>query len=136
MKLDPKELPDKLIKRMSPKVREILKLKTADEAALSQQIELEKELQRLIGQWLNRRQIEYINPPMHKRSQLPEHWPDFTFSVNNKSFAIEAKIPPNKPNKGQLDMHERLSAYPNGWSVYVVYNLVDFIGVMRKNNVA
>ena len=83
----------------------------------------EAELQKWCGQLLTQRGIEFINPPMRKRSQLPPGWPDFTFSYLGKSCAWECKTAEGKLSPDQEDRIKALRARPNFWAVEVITNL-------------
>ena len=69
-----------------------------------------------------------INPPMHKRSQLPTGWPDFTFAYRGKAVALEAKLPGNKAEPHQAERHEQMRA--DGWFVMVVHSVDEAAAVL------
>ena len=81
----------------------------------------EKEAQKEISQLLSVKGIEFLCPPMHKRSGLPIGWPDLTFaympkgSVQAIPVALEVKVWGQKPRPEQSARHEAMRR--NGWLV-------------------
>jgi hypothetical protein len=124
-------LNDAILRRMDPKDRAALGKagRTFAECEEKRQFDAEKDLQSEIRQDLNRREIEYINPDMRKRSALPVGWPDFTFVYLGIPLALEAKVQGRKPRPNQAEMHVKLRR--NGWQVFVVESLADVLTILR-----
>jgi hypothetical protein len=128
-------LPDHILKRMSPEDRAKLPGAaglTSDEAIAKADAKSEGELQGLIVQELNRREIEFIQPRFGKKSKMPIGWPDFTFAYQGVPIGLEAKGPRTPTTKEQLDCHERLRRAPNYWRVEVVKSLAEVVAVLRE----
>lgn len=85
----------------------------------------EKELQRHCVELLTQRGVRcVICPPMHRRSQLPEGWPDLTFCWQGHACGVECKtlrglVSPEQDKclNGMVD---------EGWRHAVVRNLREF----------
>ena len=124
-------LNDAILRRMDPKDRAALGKagRTFAECEEQRLFNAEKDLQSEIRQDLNRREIEYINPDMRKRSALPVGWPDFTFVYLGIPLALEAKVQGRKPRPNQAEMHVKLRR--NGWQVFVVESLADVLTILR-----
>jgi len=104
--------------------------KLPEEIEAEQQTEAEKKLQEQICQDLNRREIEYINPSMKRRSPLPEGWPDFTFCYNGFPVLWECKKPKGKFRDSQQLLIPKL--IKNGWRFTVIRSLTDARDFLRQ----
>lgn len=125
-------LPDKFLSRMSASDRKSLGKagKTSPECRADAMNRSERELQREIAEYLRMRGIEFINPPMNRRSTLPVGWPDFTFAHNGVPVAVEVKVWGETPRQDQKARHEAMRG--NGWRVYVVSSLLDLREVLAE----
>jgi hypothetical protein len=90
----------------------------------------EKDLQKQIAGYLQMKGVQFINPPMHRRSSLPEGWPDFTFAAEGKPCAVECKVWNEKPRQEQDRRLQQLAE--NGWIVSVCRSLQEFIEFFRE----
>lgn len=85
----------------------------------------EKELQKHCIQLLSQRGVRMvINPPMHRRSQLPAGWPDLTFCWNGRACAVECKTIHGTLRKEQYECIQAL--IDEGWRHDVVHSLKEF----------
>jgi hypothetical protein len=133
MGYDTKTLPDHMLRLMSPEARRKefpgVAGMTSDEVREHVKVKDERELQRMISDYLRLHQIAFINPPMNKKSTLPEGWPDFTFAYRSHPIAVECKVWGEKPRPSQITTMDRMRE--NGWVVLVAYKLADVQELMR-----
>ena len=130
-------LPDHILSKLSPADRQQISQAaghpnaglTANEAREKAMQRSEKEAQHEISQFLRISGIEFICPPMNKRSQLPEGWPDATFARNGVPIALEVKVWGQKPRPEQNARHDAMRR--NGWQVYVVSGAADVKDIFR-----
>ncbi len=97
------------------------------------EVKAERDLQARIYAYLTQHREKgtvhgVINPPMHKRTQLPTGWPDFSFVYRGKAVALEAKIPGKKAEPHQVKCHEEMRT--DGWLVMVVNSVDDAAAVL------
>lgn len=123
-----------IAKLLTPAERKRERVVTASEARDRAAIRDEKTIQQQIATDLRRRGIEFINPPMHKRSMLPSGWPDFTLAINGAAVAWECKVWGEKPDAHQLERHAAMSR--NGWRVRTIYSLADAQAHLRELDAA
>ena len=90
----------------------------------------EKSAQKDIANYLRMRGIEFICPPMNRKSILPEGWPDFTLALEGKAMAFEVKVWGGKPRPEQLTRHDKMRG--NGWQVYVVNSVADVVAIFQN----
>jgi hypothetical protein len=102
---------------------------TTQECDAKQVKEEERKMQAMIRQYLNLHEIEYINPAMNRRSQLPPGWPDFTFCYRGVAIGVECKVDGKKAEPHQVDRHQGMRR--NGWRIVVAYGLADIQEFMR-----
>jgi hypothetical protein len=117
-------IPDNILKCMSADDRARLGKAgvTADEAQRKYADGEEKELQKHVGQLLTQRGVTcFLNPPMHKRSQLPEGWPDFTFCWQGRACAVECKTEKGIVKQEQWETLDTMNL--EGWRVAVVRSM-------------
>lgn len=101
-----------------------------EEIAVKIEARAEKELQREIAQYLRLQGIQFINPPMNKRSMLPEGWPDFSLAYKGKPIALECKTATGKLSREQAAMHLLLMA--DGWTVKTVRSLDEVRNLLKE----
>lgn len=89
----------------------------------------EKELQNLICQYLNQRDIFYNWQPMNRRSQLRPGTPDFTFAYNGLPVAIEVKTETGQLSADQIRAMEKMKA--NRWRYYIVHSVTEVRQILR-----
>jgi len=128
MKLAPDNIPQHIVDKMTSEERKSRGLfSSAERLALSRKsshqadTRAERELQQDIAQYLRLRGIPFINPPMHKRSMLPDGWPDFTLAYRSVPIVIEVKNEAGVVSDEQSRMMDLLKA--GGWVVRVVRSL-------------
>lgn len=92
----------------------------------------EKSAQKDIANYLRMRGIEFICPPMNRKSILPEGWPDFTLAFEGKPMAFEVKVWGGKPRPEQLTRHDKMRQ--NGWAVYVVNSVADVVAIFQNQH--
>lgn len=102
---------------MSARDRKAFGQMTAAEAQEKFEAGREREFQNHVRAYLSCREIEFINPPMNRKSQLPSGWPDFTFCYQGKAIALETKTIAGKLSQDQKDRHRAMIR--NGWIVIV-----------------
>ena len=92
MKLDG-PLPEHFLSKLPPEERRKLGRVglTSEEAQASYVARSERELQRDVAQWLNKREFYFTNPRPDKKTTLAKGAPDFIAAVDSKFVAIETK---------------------------------------------
>ena len=134
-----KVLPENILNKMSKEDRDQFALAVGVRSAGLTKEEIyeenykkqEKHIQNEIAAFLRLKDIPYINPPMHKKSGLPLGWTDFTFAINGKACAVEAKAPGGTLREEQKNLHQTL--LKSGWKVAVVYSLAEFIAFFKNH---
>lgn len=82
---------------------------TRDEAIDKSTFQAEKAEHAIVLNWCLLNGIECIHAPMHKKSDLPEGWPDLTFLYGDRFLLVEIKINGRKFNEAQKVCHARLA---------------------------
>lgn len=90
---------------------------------------MERKLQSDIRNYLTLHGIEFINPPMNKRSSLPPGWCDFSLAYRGVPVAIEAKTEVGKLEPEQAALHPKLAKA--GWRVIVARSVADVQALFR-----
>jgi hypothetical protein len=90
----------------------------------------ENELQNQIRQFLNLKEIVFINPAMFRKSQLPEGWPDFTFAFCGIPILWECKSIAGKLRESQERIVYQLVG--NGWRFRLIRSLEEARGHLRQ----
>jgi hypothetical protein len=121
---------DSIAKLMTPTDRKREGVVTASEAAAKAEAKAERELQSEIANYLRQHDLQFINPPMHKRSMLPKGWGDFTFVYRSVPIILEAKTCVGKLSSDQQKLHPKLRA--NGWRVMIARGVADVQAVFRE----
>jgi hypothetical protein len=122
-------IPNHILEKMDPKDRpKGVPGMTSAEIRSAAVDKAEKELQKEVATYLRGcRGVEFINPPMHKRSSLPLGWPDFTFAYKPPGSDIgipitwECKRVTGSLDPDQITMRDRLIA--NGWQWRLIRHL-------------
>ena len=130
-------LPEHILNKLSPQDREEISRmagnpnagRTAQECQKIAQDRAEKDAQKEISQFLRISGIEFVNPPMNRKSAMPEGWPDFTFARKGLPFGLEVKVRDRKPRSEQSARHEAMKR--NGWLVYVVSGAAEVKDIFR-----
>ena len=126
MGLNRNELPDALLRRVSPQDRKSVGLpppmsEIVSRAAAKSDAKREKDLQNKIENFLRLRGTTVLRPRMDKKTRIKKGWPDFTFAIKGRAVAMEAKLPGENPSEAQA---KKLSALAkDGWAIKVVYSL-------------
>jgi len=104
---------------------------------LSLPIVPEKSIQKAIGDILRAKRILFVNPPMHKSSDLPIGFPDFYFFRRRMCDAewvpvpVEVKKIGENPRHNQVLMHETMAE--NGWGhTHIVRSVDEFIELLKN----
>ena len=121
-------LPENILRRMSAKDRAEYAesvgpaaAMTAAEATAAAQAGEERQLQEQIAQWLNLKDVAFINPRMDKRSPLPGGWPDFTLAYQGIPIAIECKTVAGALRPEQQQCLAKMEQ--NGWTILIARDL-------------
>lgn len=128
------EMSDRARAMIAPEHRKELGILTAQEAEIKNETQAERDLQNSIRQYLNQREIDYINPPMNKKSTLPLGWPDFTLVFKGVPLTFECKVQGRKQSIEQNN-RER-SMLRNGWRYIVITSLADLKSVFTAIEVS
>lgn len=136
-------IPNHILERMSPEDRvrygHVKAVEIAGGAVLAQtsketltkgEEEAERTFQKQVVQYLNLLGVEHINPPMNRKSILPEGWPDFTLAYKGVPVALECKTATNRVRPEQNKRIEALRA--NGWRAEVVRSLDEVKEILRS----
>lgn len=120
MRIDSASMPDH-VKRLLPSddpLRCGKAGRTFEECEAERVAASEKQLQENIAALLRQRDIAFFWQRMDRKTTGTVGWPDFTFAVNGRAVALEAKQPGNVPTAEQIRMH--VAMMKNGWTVRVV----------------
>ena len=138
--MNPTQLPDNILKRMSPTDRKRLGKsgRTSEDCKRDQERVSEREIHRQIEQWLNSKGIVYRHDRMDRKTTGTVGWPDFTFAWEMYrhhgikyagGVGVEVKVAGGKCSQEQLDCHARMEC--NGWLVFVVNSLQEMIEALK-----
>lgn len=148
-----KVLPDAILRRMSAADRKAIGKAglTKDDCEALAQAKNERELQKLIVNWLQLQGVEVNVSRMDKRKTDRKGWPDLTFSVwvkeqvlvglgfpdwqtrrHTVSCAWEVKFGNGKLSHEQEVMSVKLTAYPNGWRFRIIRSLDEAKNELRR----
>jgi len=114
-------LPNNVLEKMSISDRKEYSLhigisnagKTRSEIERELAFKAERDLQSEIRQYLELREIVFINPAMFRKSQLPAGWPDFSFAFCEIPILWETKSLQGKLRDSQASIVAKLVR--NGW---------------------
>ncbi len=122
------DFPPSVRARMDCEMPDALKPITNEAREKSRQ-RSEREAQKEILQFLRISGIEFICPPMNRRSTLPEGWPDISFARKGVPTALEVKVWGGKPRPEQSARHDAMRR--NGWRVHVVSGSAEVKALFR-----
>lgn len=140
MKITLSTAPNNILKCIAPQDRK--GVLTTDELTAKQEWEYEHELQRLIGQYLNQRDIYFVQSRMDKKTTTKKGVADFLFCVRHfsstngyetKPFAIECKSATGKQTAEQKEAQSKMER--NGWNYHVVRSLQELIELLPGRTV-
>ncbi len=124
-------LPNHILEKMSPEDRAKLGKAgmTIAEAIQKAINKSEGDLQKQISNWLDLHDIAFYRAAMHKKTTGRVGWPDFTFAINGRACAIEAKFDHGDTSDEQKKTIAAMRT--NGWCVAVVRSLSEVIEFMK-----
>jgi hypothetical protein len=105
---------------------------TYDEAIAKYAVNNERELQRDVSNYLNKKQIPFLRPRMDKKSTLQVGSPDFVACVTGKFVAIECKC---RATGGKLTDQQKDAMgkiLSNDGSYLVVYSIEELIRALSE----
>lgn len=126
--MNPAEITPKIAAMMGAADRKALGVLTVDERARKVDGVAERELQRLCEQELYRRGIMAHHLSFRAREQTG--YPDLTFVIAGKPFAIELKTATGKLSEAQVWMLGHMKE--NGWNTYVCRSFERFIEIITE----
>ncbi len=126
--MNPAEITPKLAGMMSANDRKALGVLTMDECRVKHEAQEEAPLQRLCEQELYRRGIMAHHLSFRAREQTG--YPDLTFVIAGKPFAIELKTATGKVSEAQAWMLGRMK--DNGWSCHVCRSFEQFREIIKE----
>lgn len=93
----------------------------------------EKLIQDMIEAYFRQLNLQYVRAPMHTRSMLPEHWPDFTVGIPSptgpQAWGFEVKTVAGKKRNGEHERKQKAKQEAmkksGGWHVAVVTSLAE-----------
>lgn len=111
--MKPTVLPDSILNKLPNEERAKLGKAgmTAEEAQAKIDLKNERDLQKLIANWLHLHNIPFIQARNDKRSTIAVGWPDFTFPLNGRFVAIEVKFGKGKLRPEQEKFIAQLNAH-------------------------
>lgn len=127
MPIDLNTVPESFRNKIDAKDRKGLGIRTTEETERMIEADNERELQSQIRQYLNQREIVYINPSMNKKSELPEGWSDFTLAYRGVPLAFECKVSTDQTPEQN---HMELAMTRNGWRYYIIRNLSEVRAIL------
>lgn len=117
---------DKIASMMSPVARKALKILLPAERVEKIERQSEKQLQRLCEMELNRRGIVYLHLSFRAREKIG--WPDLTFVIKGRPYAIELKTTKGILSLEQINLLTRMA--DNGWTTNVCRSFEEFVTVI------
>lgn len=120
---NPHELPEHMIRCMSPEVRRSLGIATIQEAQQAHDCRVEKDLLRLCQQELSRRGVLVVHHLSH-RAREHAGYPDLTFALNGTPCACELKTARGIVSAAQEACHDAMMM--DGWQVRVCRSFDEF----------
>ena len=91
---------------------------------------LERDLQKLCETDLTARGIEYLH--LSHRAREKKGWPDLTFAISGRPYAVELKGPVTPISASQLDCLSRLEK--NGWNCAIVRSFAEWRGILPQES--
>lgn len=134
MAISAASLPESALRLLSPADRKSLGVQSAGDARAKFEAREEKVLQGEVSKFLSfqraQGRCQFIIPPMHEKSRLPEGWPDLTLFISNgKAVLIEFKAPGGATRPTQTTMHASLLSL--GHPVRIVRSVAEFIAIWK-----
>lgn len=123
MAYNPHELPEHMIRCMSPEVRRSLGIATVQEAQQAHDCRAEKDLLRLCQQELSRRGVLEVIHLSHRAREHPG-LPDLVFSMNGTPCACELKTKRGIVSSVQKECQDRMEM--DQWQVRVCRSFDEF----------
>jgi len=121
---------DKIASMMSPADRKAYKIALPAERREKAEAGVEKELQRLCEQELSRRGIMYLHLSFRAREKAG--WPDLTFVIHGRPYAVELKTATGTVSDAQAWMLLALGA--NGWNCHICRSFEKFVEIITAEN--
>lgn len=125
MASNPHELPEHMIRCMSPEMRRSLGIKTMEEAGQSYEVRAEKDLLRLCQQEFSRRGVRVVHHLSH-RAREHAGYPDLTFCIHGVACACELKTAHGVVSAAQEATMAAMRL--DGWQVTVCRSFDQFRG--------
>ena len=122
------EITPKLAAMMSDRDRKALGVLTPDQRVAKVEGMAEKELQGLCEQELSRRGIVYLHLSFRAREKIG--WPDLTFVIAGRPYAIELKTATGRLAFDQAAMLNRMEG--NGWHTHVCRSFERFVEIITE----
>lgn len=126
--MNPAEITPKLAAMMGAADRKALGVLTPDECRVKHEAQEEAPLQRLCEQELYRRGIMAHHLSFRAREQTG--YPDLTFVIAGKPYAVELKTATGKLSEEQSWMLGRMKE--NGWNCHVVRSFERFLEMITE----
>ena len=128
--MKPAELTSRQIAMMSPADRKALGVFTPEQRKAKAEAQAEAPLQKLCEQELSRRGIVYLHLSFRAREKIG--WPDLTFVIAGRPYAVELKTATGKLSDAQAWM--LLQMGENGWDCRVCRSFEQFIEIITEGN--
>jgi hypothetical protein len=127
-------LPNSFLRCMSPEDRASLGKadQTFEGACEKGELKSEKELQRLIANWLTINEIYFVRQRMDKKSNLREGTPDFLVCFKGQFIALEVKVGGNHPTPEQE--RELQAVRDSGGKAFPVRSLDEVRTILKGTN--
>ncbi len=113
--MTPAAIPEKVLACIRPADRASLGVQTQGEAEGKYILRSEKELQKLLCNFLRTRGIWFDQDAMHKRRSGTKSAPDFQFPYNGRFVAWEAKIDGGRLDAGQERVRDKIISQGGEW---------------------
>lgn len=123
-------VPDRLARLMSPADRRALGTLLPEERAAKIEAGREAVLQRLCEQELSRRGIVFLH--LSPRAREKKGWPDLTFALAGRPFAVELKMLGGRLSEDQQRLLARMAV--NGWQTHVIRSFDTFIALLEDRH--
>jgi hypothetical protein len=142
-----KVLPESFLRCMRPKDRAELGRagQLQVEVDAKAEVKSERDLQRLIDQYLRLRGVVPIRSRMDRKTSNNVGTPDFLFAVRGRRWdggdqrvietvacAFEVKLPGKKLDPEQEKMRVAMTKPPNGWHYHVVHSVEEVKAILDR----
>ena len=126
--MSPVEITPKIAGMMGAADRKAFGILMPDERRANVEAQQEAPMHRLCEQELSRRGIMYLHLSFRAREKIG--WPDLTFVVAGRPYAVELKTATGKLSEDQRRILERMAK--NGWRCHICRSFERFVEIITE----